>query len=93
MCGRILPEVLKLASHFRADDVSPMAEVLKGLDEDHSCSFYSLHEYISPIVFSALEEGKRKEEDRWRKDNQQMKKSDDMNEGPPNSLPDGSFRY
>lgn len=87
MCGCIFSKVLKLIGQFWSNYISPVAEILEGLDEDNSSALHRLHEEIPPVVLRSFKEQEREEQDGWCEYDQQMKKSDDVDDGPPNFLP------
>lgn len=56
MLGGILAENLECCCHLLPDDVSPVAQVLKGFDPDDACFLDCVEEEFEPPPASALKE-------------------------------------
>lgn len=54
MSGCVLPQILEFVGQLRSNNISAMAQVLEGLDEDDSRPFHSFDEEIQPIVLGAI---------------------------------------
>jgi hypothetical protein len=65
-----------------------MTEVLKSFDEHHTCSFDSPDKAVHAEMFGGVKQKKRREENRWSENNQQMEKSNQVDDGVPNILPE-----
>jgi len=85
MSRSIFTEILEFRRQVRPDNISSMAKILKCLDEHNSGSLNCLNKEIHPIVLGSLEQKQRECDDRRQKYYQQLKESDHMYNGKPDS--------
>lgn len=88
----IFSQVFELVCHIWTYNISPVTEILKSFDKDHSRALDSLHKELKPIILCFFKEKKRREYNGRCENHQQLKEPESMYDTWPDIAPNCGFR-